>query len=55
MSVLADVVTPDGRALAYVAAGVWDGVTLPGRAAAHATERPFARAVKRLSTAAFST
>ncbi len=45
MSVLADVVTSDARRMAYLAAGVWDGVTLPARVAAHATESPDARAV----------
>jgi acyl-CoA synthetase (AMP-forming)/AMP-acid ligase II len=45
VSLLADVVTADARRLAYLAAGVWDSVTLPARVAAHATECADARAV----------
>ena len=37
MSELRNQVTPDRRRLAYLASGVWDGTTLPGRVAAHAT------------------
>ena len=45
MTVLADVVTPDARRRAYLASGAWDGVTLPARAALHASRRPDDRAV----------
>ena len=45
MSKLRNLVTPDRRRLAYLASGAWDGTTLPGRVAAHATARPDARAV----------
>lgn len=45
MSLLADVVTSEGRRMAYRAAGVWDGVTLAARVATHASQRPDARAV----------
>lgn len=45
MTALTDVVTSDERRLAYLASGAWDGVTLPARAAAHASDRPDDRAV----------
>ncbi len=45
MSEARDVVTSDGRRLAYLASGAWDRTTLPGQVAAHATARPDARAV----------
>ena len=45
MSELRNVVTPDQRRIEYLASGAWDGTTLPGRVAAHARERPDARAV----------
>jgi acyl-CoA synthetase (AMP-forming)/AMP-acid ligase II len=45
VTVLADVVTSDARRRAYLATGAWDGVTLPARAAAHASRRPDDRAV----------
>lgn len=45
MNALADAVTSDGRRLAYLASGVWDGVTLPARVQVHAANRPDARAV----------
>ena len=45
VTVLADVVTPDTRRRTYLASGAWDGVTLPARAALHASRRPDDRAV----------
>jgi acyl-CoA synthetase (AMP-forming)/AMP-acid ligase II len=45
VNALVDVVTSDARRLAYLAAGAWDGVTLPARVAAHASRIPEARAV----------
>jgi acyl-CoA synthetase (AMP-forming)/AMP-acid ligase II len=42
---LHDVVTGDGRRVAYLAAGAWDATTLPGRVAEHAVATPDARAV----------
>ncbi len=42
---LVDVVTSPERREAYLAAGWWDGQTLPGRVAHHAATRPGATAV----------
>jgi acyl-CoA synthetase (AMP-forming)/AMP-acid ligase II len=42
---LVDVVTPEERRAAYVAAGLWDERTLAGQVRAHAAERPSAVAV----------
>jgi non-ribosomal peptide synthetase component E (peptide arylation enzyme) len=42
---LVDTVTSPARRAAYLSAGLWDDVTLPGRVSFHATNRPDATAV----------